>query len=222
MRYRVDPERPAPRKVEPTIESVRRGNVIIYPTDTGYAFGCALSSAKGIHTLRRLKGIHEKHWKPLAMLVQSFNDIGRYGYMDNKTFRLMRRLLPGPYTLVLRSTNDVPRSMQNRHNEVGLRLPDHPLCAMLVDLLGEPLLTGSVSPSEEPPELEDALQHGRHRSAARGSGPPPRMSARQSQGGEARSSAARQAASTRTAAPSPTFESTPASPSTSPTTLTGL
>lgn len=155
MRYRVDPERPAPRKVEPTIESVRRGDVIIYPTDTGYAFGCALSSAKGIHALRRLKGIDEKGWKPLAMLVQSFNDIGRYGHMDNQTFRLMRRLLPGPYTLVLRSTKEVPRSMQNRYNEVGLRLPDHTLCAMLVELLGEPLLTGSVTPSEEAPELEE-------------------------------------------------------------------
>jgi tRNA threonylcarbamoyl adenosine modification protein (Sua5/YciO/YrdC/YwlC family) len=158
MRYRVDPERPAPRKVQPTIESVRRGNVIIYPTDTGYAFGCALSSAKGIQTLRRLKGIREKHWKPLAMLVQSFNDIGRYGHVDNQTFRLIRRLLPGPYTVVLRSTREVPRSMQNRHNEVGLRLPDHSLCTMLVDLLGEPLLTGSVTPAEEPPALEEPEQ----------------------------------------------------------------
>jgi tRNA threonylcarbamoyl adenosine modification protein (Sua5/YciO/YrdC/YwlC family) len=144
--------------VEPTIESVRRGNVIIYPTDTGYAFGCALSSPKGIQTLRRLKGIHEKHWKPLAMLVRSFNEIRQYGHMDTQTFRLMRRLLPGPYTLVLRSTKEVPRAMQNRHNEVGLRLPDHPLCAMLVDLLGEPLLTGSVTPSEEASDLEDPEQ----------------------------------------------------------------
>jgi tRNA threonylcarbamoyl adenosine modification protein (Sua5/YciO/YrdC/YwlC family) len=158
MRYRVDPERPAPRKVQPTIESVRRGNVIIYPTDTGYAFGCALSSPKGIQTLRRLKGTREKHWKPLAMLVQSFNDIGRYGHMDTQTFRLIRRLLPGPYTVVLRSTREVPRSMQNRHNEVGLRLPDHSLCTMLVDLLGEPLLTGSVTPAEEPPALEEPEQ----------------------------------------------------------------
>jgi len=155
MRYRVDPERPAPRKVQPTIESLRHGDVIIYPTDTGYAFGCALSSAKGILTLRRLKGIQEKHWKPLAMLVGSFNEIGRYGHMDTQTFRLMRRILPGPYTLVLRSTKEVPRAMQNRHNEVGLRLPNHTLCSMLVDLLGEPLLTGSVTPSEAPAELEE-------------------------------------------------------------------
>lgn len=154
MRYRIDPERPSPRKVLPAVEALQRGDVIIYPTDTGYAFGCSLSSGKGIHTLRRLKGIDEKHWKPLAMLVRNFNDIGRYGQIDTRVFRTVRRLLPGPYTLVLRSTKEVPRAMQNRHNEVGLRLPDHAVCSMLVDLLGEPLLRGSVTPAEEPPELE--------------------------------------------------------------------
>jgi tRNA threonylcarbamoyl adenosine modification protein (Sua5/YciO/YrdC/YwlC family) len=158
MRYRVDPERPSPRKVRPAVEAVEQGQVIIYPTDTGYAFGCALSSAKGIQALRRLKGIHEKHWKPLAMLVGSFNDIGHYGEMDTQTFRTARRILPGPYTLVLRSTKEVPRAMQNRRNEVGLRLPDHAVCSMLVELLGGPLLTGSVTPAEEPPELEEPEQ----------------------------------------------------------------
>ena len=158
MRYRIDVERPAPRKLRPAIEAVQRGDVIIYPTDTGYAFGCALSSSRGIQTLRRLKGIHEKHWKPLAMLVGSFNDIGRYGHLDSQAFRTLRRLLPGPYTLVLRSTKAVPRAMQNRRNEVGLRLPDHAVCAMLVDLLGGALLTGSVTPAEQEPTLEDPEQ----------------------------------------------------------------
>ncbi len=158
MRHRIDPDRPSPSKLRPAVEAVQRGEVIIYPTDTGYAFGCAIWSTKGIRTLRRLKGIHEKHWKPLAMLVRTFNDIGRYGQMDTQVFRTMRRLLPGPYTLVLRSTKEVPRAMQNRRNEVGLRLPDHAVCSMLVEQLGEPLLTGSVTPAEEPPELEEAEQ----------------------------------------------------------------
>jgi tRNA threonylcarbamoyl adenosine modification protein (Sua5/YciO/YrdC/YwlC family) len=140
------------------VEALQRGEVIIYPTDTGYAFGCALSNAKGIHTLRRLKDIDEKHKKPLAMLVGSFNDIGRYGQMDTRAFRTMRRLLPGPYTLVLPSTKEVPRAMQNTRREVGLRLPDHAVCSMLVDLLGEPLLRGSVTPAEDPPELEQPEQ----------------------------------------------------------------
>lgn len=154
-RVRVDPERPDPRKLMPAVEALRRGEVIIYPTDTGYAFGCALSSAKGIDTLRKLKGLPPKHAKPLTMLVQNLNDIGRYGNMSNQAFRVVRRLLPGPYTMVLRATSDVPRAMKNRAHEVGMRLPDHKICTLLVELLGEPLLTGSVTPGEETPELEE-------------------------------------------------------------------
>lgn len=154
-RLRVDPERPDPRKLMPAVEALRRGDVIIYPTDTGYAFGCALSSAKGIDTLRRLKGLPPKHAKPLTMLVESLNDMGRYGNMGNQAFRVVRRLLPGPYTIVLQATSDVPRAMKNRAHEVGMRLPNHKICTMLVELLGEPLLTGSVTPGEDPPELEE-------------------------------------------------------------------
>ena len=136
--------------------ALRRGGVIIYPTDTGYAFGCSLSSAKGIATLRKLKGIHAKHKKPLTMMVTQLSDIGRYGYMSNEAFRFVRRLLPGPYTMVLRATSDVPRAMRNREHEVGLRMPDHAVCRMLIEMLGEPLLTGSVTAAEEQPELEEA------------------------------------------------------------------
>jgi tRNA threonylcarbamoyl adenosine modification protein (Sua5/YciO/YrdC/YwlC family) len=155
MRLRIDPDRPAPRKLGPAVESLRRGNVIVYPTDTGYAFGCAMSSGKGIGTLRKLKGIHEKHPKPLTMLVNELSQIGRYGHMGNKHFRVIRRLLPGPYTMILPATQDIPRSMRNRNHEVGLRMPDHQVCNMLVDLLEEPLLTGSVTPGESEPDLED-------------------------------------------------------------------
>lgn len=155
MIIRIDAERPAPRRLQPAIEALCKHEVIIYPTDTGYAFGCALSSNRGIAKLRRLKGIHEKHHKPLTMLVKDFAEIGRYGHMGNQVFRVVRRILPGPYTVVLRAMHDVPRAMRNREHEVGVRVPDHRVCAMLVDLLGEPLLTGSVSSADDEPGLED-------------------------------------------------------------------
>lgn len=161
MLIRIDAKRPAPRPLGPAITALRKGEVIIYPTDTGYAFGCALSSQKGIATLRRLKGIHEKHRKPLTMLVRELSQIGRFGHMGNRVFRVVRRILPGPYTIVLPATHDVPRSMKNRDHEVGLRLPDCPVCNMLVDLLEEPLLTGSVTPAESEFELEDAEDYER-------------------------------------------------------------
>lgn len=155
MILRIDVARPAPRALQSAIAALRDDGVIIYPTDTGYAFGCALSSARGIATLRRLKGFGEKHPKPLTMLVRDLAEVARYGHVGNQVFRVLRRLLPGPYTFVLRATSDVPRAMKNRNHEVGLRVPDHAVCRMLVELLEEPLLTGSVSPAEQEPALED-------------------------------------------------------------------
>ena len=155
MLLRIDPERPAPRQLAPAVDALRKDGVVVYPTDTGYAFGCAMSSLKGIAKVRRLKGFHDKHPKPLTMLVDSIADVGRYGHLGNRVFRVVRRILPGPYTVVLEATSDVPRQMKNRWHEVGLRMPDHAVCRMLVELLGEPLLTGSVTPAEDEFELED-------------------------------------------------------------------
>ncbi len=145
MRIHVDPYRPAPRKLEQALSALQKGEVIIYPTDTGYAFGCCLSSTKGIAQLRRLKKIRERDRKPLTMLVRDLSQLGYYGCVGNRNFRLIRRILPGPFTIVIRATDNVPRAMYNRHREVGLRIPDHPLCQMLVEQLNEPLLTSSVT-----------------------------------------------------------------------------
>ncbi len=155
MRLWVDMERPAPRKLEPAAAAVRKGCVIIYPTDTGYAFGCALSSAKGIAKLRQLKSIESGSRKHLAMMVNEIADFGKYGIMDNRVFRMVRRILPGPYTVVLKASIDIPRSMKNRDHEIGLRMPDNAVCRMLVDLAGEPLLVGSVTSADDDPDMED-------------------------------------------------------------------
>ncbi len=176
MRLHIDSERPAPRKLEPAVTALQRGHVIVYPTDTGYAYGCALSSPRGIAALRRLKNMGERDPKPLTMLVRSLADVGRYGHMGNAAFRIVRRLLPGPYTMVVRATSDVPRAMKNKKQEVGVRVPDHPVCAMLVELLGEPLLTASVTRFEdeqfelqEPEEIQQ--RHARELSVVLDSGP---------------------------------------------------
>jgi len=155
MRLRIDMERPAPRKLEPAAAALRKGGVVIYPTDTGYAFGCALSSPKGIAKLRQLKSIETGSRKPLAMMVNELADFGKYAIVDNRVFRMVRRILPGPYTIILKASIDVPRAMKNRDHEIGLRMPDNAVCRMLVELAGEPLLVGSVTPSDAMPEMED-------------------------------------------------------------------
>ena len=158
MRVRVDPDRPAPRKLAPAVEAMRRDQVILYPTDTGYAFGCALSSRKGITAIRRLKGLEERSRKPLSMLVNKLGDFGHYAIMGTSVFRTVRRILPGPYTIVLEASAEVPRDMRNRDGEIGLRMPESPVCRLLVELLGEPILTGSLTAGEEEPDLEDPAE----------------------------------------------------------------
>ena len=155
MRTRIEPERPAPRHLQAAVTALRRGEVVIYPSDTGYAFGCLPSSPKGVSTLRRLKGIDDRNRKPLSMLVGDLGDFGRYCHMSNAAFRVIRRLLPGPYTIVLRANSSVPRVVRNRDHELGLRIPDHAVCRMLVELLEGPLLIGSVTSSDAEPELEE-------------------------------------------------------------------
>lgn len=165
MRVHVEAERPNPRKLQPAVEALKKGQVIVYPTDTGYAFGCAMSSVRGIAAIRRLKGLDERSHKPLTMIVSSMADVGKFGVLSTSHFRIVRRLLPGPYTLVLKAAPDVPRTMHNRHHEVGLRMPDYAVSRLLIEEIGEPLLTGSVTPYdspivelEEPEELEHRHQ----------------------------------------------------------------
>jgi tRNA threonylcarbamoyl adenosine modification protein (Sua5/YciO/YrdC/YwlC family) len=155
MRVRIDPERPAPRKLTSVLEALHRDRVILYPTDTGYAFGCALSSRKGIASIRMLKGFDSRSKKPLSMLVNELSDFGRYAIMGTSVFRTVRRILPGSYTIILEASADVPRDMRNRHGEIGLRMPDSPMCRMLVEMLGEPIVTGSLTSGDDEPELED-------------------------------------------------------------------
>lgn len=155
MRVRIDPERPAPRKLGPAIDALQRDRVVLMPTDTGYAFAAALSSRKAIGRVRLLKGYDERSRKPLSMLVNELSEIGRYAIMDTRVFRTVRRLLPGPYTLVLEASAEVPRDMRNRFGEIGIRMPDTPLCRMMVELLGEPVVVGSMTAGEDEPALED-------------------------------------------------------------------
>lgn len=155
MRLRVDPERPAPRQLQPAIDALKKGSIIVYPTDTGYAFGCAISSHRGVDQLRRIKGVSAKERKPFTILVAGLEELALFGQVDNRTFRVVRRLLPGPYTVVLQASSRLPRPLRNRGNEVGMRVSENLVCALLREGAGEPLITSSVRAAVEVPELEE-------------------------------------------------------------------
>ena len=144
----LHPETPQARHLERIVELLRRDCVIAYPTDTLFGLGCLASRKKAVDRVQQIKGRDPK--KPMSILCSDMEMFCRYTrHLDTPTFRLLKQLLPGPYTVLLPASREVPRYLQNKQ-VVGLRIPDHPFCQALVALLGEPIITTSVALPDQP------------------------------------------------------------------------
>jgi tRNA threonylcarbamoyl adenosine modification protein (Sua5/YciO/YrdC/YwlC family) len=159
----VDPRHPQPRHIERAKTVLQDGGIVSYPTDTYYALGCDAFQKKAMERLALLKRRDEK--KPFAFLCADLGEVAKYAIVSNESFRLMRRLLPGPYTIVLDATRLVPRTALTRQRQVGVRVPDAPVATALVRALGHPLATTSAAlPDQEPlidaANIQEHLGHG--------------------------------------------------------------
>ncbi len=138
----LHPDTPQVRHLERIAEVLQRDGVIAYPTDTLFGLGCLASRKKAVDRVQQLKVRDPK--KPMSMLCADMEMLSRYArHLDTPTFRLLKQLLPGPYTVLLPASREVPRYLQNKQ-VVGLRIPDSPFCKALLTLLGEPIITTSV------------------------------------------------------------------------------
>ncbi len=154
----INPKNPQRRLIRRVVEVLQGGGVIGYPTDTIYGVGCDLFNQEAIRKIHRLKKLEGK--KPLSFICSDLKDISRYAYVSNYAYKMMKRLLPGPYTFVLKATKVVPKIAMTRQNTVGIRIPDNKICLALVKELGHPIISTSVyKPDEglfnEPAEIEE-------------------------------------------------------------------
>jgi tRNA threonylcarbamoyl adenosine modification protein (Sua5/YciO/YrdC/YwlC family) len=159
----VDPLHPQPRHVQRAVAILDAGGLVCYPTDTYYGIGCDLFQKRAIERLALLKRRDPR--KPFAFLCGDLSEVARYAIVDNEKFRLLRRLFPGPYTVVLPATRLVPRTALTRQRAVGVRVPDAPVAIALVTGLGRPLATTSASAEDEEPlldasDIQERLGHG--------------------------------------------------------------
>ncbi|MGE0385447.1 MAG: L-threonylcarbamoyladenylate synthase [Gammaproteobacteria bacterium] len=154
LSIRIHPQDPQPRLVNQAAAALRAGALIVYPTDSCYAFGCTIgdkAAQERIRRIRHLGGAHE-----LTMMCASLSDLAQNGRVDDAVYRLLRRLTPGPYTFILRATREVPRRLQDeRRKTIGLRVPDHPIAAALLSALGEPFLSSTLQLPEDEFPLTD-------------------------------------------------------------------
>ena len=160
--FEIHPQTPQPRLIRRAVEIVRDGGVIVYPSGTTYALGCAMGEKTAVDRIRRLRGLEERHHFTLA--CRDLSDIGSYTRLDNTAFRQLKAHTPGPYTFVLRATAEVPRRIQHaRRKTIGIRVPDHPVAIALLEALGEPLTTstlllpGETEPMTDPVDMRERL-----------------------------------------------------------------
>jgi len=143
MRLEVNAAHPEPRKVQRAVEALRSGDVIVYPTDTVYAMGCALGEKRAVDRIFHMTGKDEHHL--LSLICADLSDIARYAIVGNSEYRLLKRLLPGAYTFILPATKEVPRMLLSKRKTIGIRVPAHAVPCALVKALGVPLVSTSAS-----------------------------------------------------------------------------
>ncbi len=149
MLLSINVDHPEPRKIRRAVEALEAGGVIAYPTDTVYGLGCDLMNKRAVERLYSIKGMDRSH--PLAFVCPDLSDIARYAMVDNQVYRVLRRFLPGPYTFILEATRDVPKIVQMRRKNVGIRVPACEATRALVRELGRPIVSSTAArPGEEP------------------------------------------------------------------------
>ena len=148
--YRVHPDTPQQRQVDRICEDLRRGKIALYPTDTVPAIGCDMTSPQAVKRVRQIKRLSND--KPLTFLCSSLSNIADYAVVSDAAYRLMRQLIPGPYTFVLPATKLVPRVvMSPKRKTTGIRVPDNAICQSLLQALGNPIISTSAHIPEAGP-----------------------------------------------------------------------
>ena len=141
--YSLHPETPQTRTVSTICDALQRGAIMLYPTDTVYAIGCDLNDKAAVTRVRQLKQLSND--KPLTFLCSSLSNISEYAIVEDQAYRLMRRLIPGPYTFLLPATKQVPKLVLNpKRKTTGIRVPDSPICQAILEQLGNPIISTSA------------------------------------------------------------------------------
>ncbi len=141
--FEIDPDHPKPRLIKQAAEVLKAGGLIAHPTDTTYALGVALHNTKGVNELYRIKKKDLK--RPLSFLCGDISTLSEYSNVSKVAFQIMKRILPGPYTIILPSRKSAPRKLLwTTRKEIGIRVPGNPVVQALVDELGEPFISTSA------------------------------------------------------------------------------
>lgn len=152
----INPHNPQARLIDQVVDAMRHGAVVCYPTDTVYGIGCDIFNQKAVKRIYQIK--QRQLAKPFSFMCAGLKEISTYAHISNAGYRIMKKCLPGPYTVVLPAAKIVPKIMITRQKTVGIRVPDHAVCLALLEKLGNPILTTSAARDPEEPAFTEAYQ----------------------------------------------------------------
>lgn len=164
VRYSIHPDNPQPRLLRQAAEALRAGQLLAMPTDACYVLACQLADKSAVDRLRALRHLDDRHL--LTLMCADLSQLAVYAQVDNRQFRLLRELTPGPYTFILPATRETPRRLWHRSRRtIGLRVPDSRVALGVLEALGEPVLStslilpGETEPLHEADEIIDRVGH---------------------------------------------------------------
>jgi tRNA threonylcarbamoyl adenosine modification protein (Sua5/YciO/YrdC/YwlC family) len=143
MLVKVNPINPQSRLIQKAVDTLAKGGIVVYPTDTHYGIGCDILNKKAIERIYQLKQRNKS--KPFSFICSGLKNISNYAKVSNYAYKTMRRLLPGPYTFIIEGSKLVPKIMLTKRKTAGIRVPDHKICLELVAGLGNPIITTSAT-----------------------------------------------------------------------------
>jgi tRNA threonylcarbamoyl adenosine modification protein (Sua5/YciO/YrdC/YwlC family) len=160
--FQVHPENPQARLIKQAAQIIHSGGIVALPTDSCYALVCHLDDKNAVERLRRIRGVDEKHH--LTLLCRDLSEIAQYARVDNRQYRLLKSATPGPFTVILEATKEVPRRLSHPSRKtIGLRVPENRIAHALLEAVGQPLLgTTLIMPGEtealtDPDEIREQL-----------------------------------------------------------------
>lgn len=162
--FTIHPTHPQQRLLSQAAEIVAGGGLVVCPTDTTYALGCRIGDKRPLDRIRQIRQLDRHHH--LTLMCRDLSELGTYARVDNASYRILKRLTPGPFTVLLPATREVPRRLVHpRKKTVGLRVPDNEIARGLLEALGQPMMTttmrlpGHDFPLTDPAEIREALEH---------------------------------------------------------------
>jgi len=162
--FTIHPTHPQQRLLSHAAEIVAGGGLVVYPTDTTYAMGCHLGDKQALDRIRQLRRLDKHHH--LTLMCRDLSELGAYARVDNASYRILKRLTPGPFTFLLPATREVPRRLIHpKKKTIGLRVPDNEIARGLLEALGEPMMTTTMRlpddefPMADPQDIREALEN---------------------------------------------------------------